>query len=349
MNIQSVLAAGRSEIVLLLKSIFRLLQWSVLISIGLLIVFILFPQPGRMPGDIAPGLQISGIQAGVVLIVMFLSSLAISSLVKSRTPGRKAWIGVHSGIVAISTASLFVLPQSCGPVAAAAYALFVFTPNVLGAMALRRVIAGHARAAALCARLICLFHPFRQARFQSSLFSAHALGSIDGKISAYRALALRATADQFAILNCFIPMAEDDWRGVLGQVRNTGNMTPLKRLEIRALGELGQIEEMVTTYAYASAEAVLSSYDLLLCRLYLLAFGGRVDGVQSLLNRQLRFLSWSTKTYWNFIARQAAGTLDGEARNRLVSAAHASDDETFRRTAQRHLDRAPAPGEDQPD
>jgi len=46
------------------------------------------------------------------------------------------------------------------------------------------------------------------------------------------------------------------------------------------------------------------------------------------------------KAYWSFIAAQAAGTEDDEARRVLVSFARDADDETFRRRAQRHLEAA---------
>jgi len=337
MNIQSVLAAGRSEVVRLLKSILRLLQWIVVFFI---IVFIGMPIVASIPPFGKMPAEISGIQAVVVSVVMVASLSAIVGLLKSQIPGRIAWVGVHTGIFAVAAASLSLLPQWSGPITAATFALFVFTPYVLNALASRTIIAGHARAAASYARLTLLFHPFRQSRFYSSLMSAHALRSIEGKVAAYRSLALQATPDEFSLLNCFIPMAQDDWAAVLGQVRSGGATSAMKRFEIRALGELGSIEEMIANFAYASAELTLRSHDLLLCRLYVLAFSGRVDGVRSLLTRELRFLSPRGKAYYTFIACKAAGTLDEETRSRLESAVQADDDETFRKSARRHLDAA---------
>jgi hypothetical protein len=112
-------------------------------------------------------------------------------------------------------------------------------------------------------------------------------------------------------------------------------------LEIRALGELGRVDEMATIYAIAAAESSLEPSDSLWCRLYVLAFTGHVDSVQSLLDRQLRSLSSERKAYWTFIACQAAGTHDEEVRRRLEAAADAADDETFRRAARRHLNASP--------
>jgi hypothetical protein len=94
--------------------------------------------------------------------------------------------------------------------------------------------------------------------------------------------------------------------------------------------------------AYMRAESGLSRHDLLFCRLFVLSFIGHVDDVRSLLGRQLRFLRPKNKAYWLFIAVQAAGIDDDEARRTLISFADATDDETFRKAARRHLAEAPA-------
>jgi hypothetical protein len=125
--------------------------------------------------------------------------------------------------------------------------------------------------------------------------------------------------------------------GVLTQVRSLADAKPMTWLKIRALGELGRLKEMAMTYAIAVAESNLGHRDSLWCRLYVLAFTGRVDGVQSLLSRQLRSLSSERKAYWTFIACQAAEAHDEEARRCLEAAADAAADETFRRAARRHL------------
>jgi hypothetical protein len=331
MSIPSALAICRSELVSLVKSIVRLLLWGVLIVIGALTVFVL-----------RQALHVLDVQTSVAFGLMFVSLLAISSLAKSQAPDRKTWIGVHAGIVAAGVAAVSWVPQWSGYIVGIALVLFAFTPNVLRQLAHRRAAAGYERAAAFYARLVCLFHPSRQIRFDSSFLTARALGSTGEKIAAYRALASHATPQQSALLNCWISIDQDDWEGVLGQLRSAGDTTGLKWLEIRALGELGRIDEMIMTYA--SAESVLSASNLPFCRLYVLAFSGRADAVRSLLSRQLRFVRPRNKAYWISIAGQTAETRDEEARRVLASYVRGADDETFRRTAQRHLDAGPTPG-----
>jgi drug/metabolite transporter superfamily protein YnfA len=158
------------------RSTKNLLSW-VLVIAGLLVLFVWLPT------------QISWPQLGLTYAAMFFSAVTLVRLVRSTIPGRHSWIGVHSGLLAIGFISMPLLPQWCGFITASAYVLLVFTPNVLSDLALRRSAAGHARAAASYARLLPLFHPSRQIRFDSSFLSAHALGSIEQKVAAYRALA----------------------------------------------------------------------------------------------------------------------------------------------------------------
>jgi len=340
MNIQHALAASRSELLFLVKSIVRVLLWVLLIAIGGLTLFVLFPPAGVMPWQTARSAQISAVQAWVLLAMMFLSLLSILLLAKSQNPERKTWIGIHAGIVGVGAVTFPWLPQWSGFIMAAVFVLLVYTPNVLGQVASRRASAGHMQAAAFYARLVCLFHPSRQVRFQSSFRRAQALGSTEEKIAAYRSLAAYATPEQSVLLNCYIAIARDDWEGVLGQIRSTAEASALKWLEIRALGELGRVEEMAMTYVWAEPD--LSASNRLFCRLYVLAFSGHFNGVRTLLGRRLRFLRSRNKAYWIFIASQAAGMHDDDARRILASYVSAADDETFRKAGQRHLAEARA-------
>jgi hypothetical protein len=223
------------------------------------------------------------------------------------------------------------------------FVLFAVVPNVLVWLGSRRLIGGYNRSAAICGRLVYLCHPSRYYQFFSSLWAAHALVSTNERISAYRALAVHATAEQLAVLNYYIAIAKDDWEGVLRQSRSASETASFpKRLEIRALGEIGQVEEMMKTYALAGS--ILRPPDLILCWLYVMAFSGYTDEVHSLLRRQLRFFKPRNKAYWIFVADQAAGVHEEDARRVLELFAHAADDETFHKAAQRHLAKAPAAG-----
>ena len=331
MTIKSALAACRSEVVSLLKSIVRLLTWSALICVAVFAVLVM-----------RTVFHVTGVEPSVAFGLMFLSLLVIFLLAKGQAPDRITWIGVYAGIVVVGIVAVSCVPQWSGHIVATTLALYVLTPNILLRLALRRAIAGYDRAAAFYARQARLFHPSRQVRFNAAFLTARALGSIEKSVAGYSELALHATPEELALLNCWIPRIQGDWEGMLGQIRGaTGAMSTVKPLEILALGELGRIDEMITIYA--AAESVLPASSLPVCRLYVLAFGGRLDSVRSLLSGQLRFVRSRNKAYWIFIASQAAGTHDEDARHVLASYMHAIDDETFHRSAQRHLGAGPTP------
>jgi hypothetical protein len=332
MNIQSVLAACRYEIALLVKSIIRLLWWLLTFALAVSSVYALLHAR-----------HVFSIQTSATSTFMLLSLVATFSLAKSQKPDRKTWISVHVCILAAGITAVLWVPQWSGYIVGTALSLFVFTPNLLLQLALRRASAGYDLAAVFYARLAYFFHPSRQFRFASSLRDTQALRSIDQKVANYRRLALQATPEQFALLNCCIPLAQSDWEGVLGQVRSAGvMMSALKWLEIRALGELGQLDEMIA--AYGSAASVLPAGDLPFCRLYVLAFSGRTNAVRSLLSRRLRFLAPRMNAYWMLVTSLAAGTHDEDAHRALESCLRASDDETFRKFAKRRMDAGLTPG-----
>jgi hypothetical protein len=338
MSLASVLAACRSELASLAKSIIRILFWVVLI----LVVFVLLPQAwvALVPQQAR---EFFGIQTSVAFGLIAVSLAAIWAIAKNRTPDGKTWIGTFAGIAAAGIAAVVWLPQWSGYIVASALVLFVVAPIMLFVLARRRQAAGYPNAAAFYARPAWVLHPSRHMRLEASFLAAQTLASIEEKIAAYRALLSDATPEQSVSLNSWIAMDQDDWESMLAQSRSAGDKpSALKSHEIRALGELGRVDEMIATYA--SAESVLSREGLLVCRLFVLAFGGRTDAVRSLLGSQFRSLSARNKAFWIFIAGRAAGKADEEARRVLMSYARAADDEAFRRRVQRHLNAAPPPG-----
>ncbi len=187
MNIQSVLAACRYEIALLVKSIIRLLWWLIIFALAVSSVYALLHAR-----------HVFSVQTSAASTFMFLSLVATFSFAKSQRPDRKTWISVHVCILAAGIAAVLWVPQWSGYIVGTALSLFVFTPNLLLHLALRRASAGYDLAAVFYARLAYFFHPSRQFRFASSLRDIQALGSIDQKVANYRRLALQATPEQFA-------------------------------------------------------------------------------------------------------------------------------------------------------
>src|SRR5215831_638281 len=95
-------------------------------------------------------------------------------------------------------------------------------------------------------------------------------------------------------------------------------MSPLptpSHARIRALGELGRLDEMVQIYQKAARQLPLGSRRE--CMLFVLAFTGRVERVQPLLDRPSFAIDDDSKTYWMGVARLRRDIHDEAARSML--------------------------------
>jgi hypothetical protein len=171
----------------------RLLLFGALMFFFVIILSIVFPPARLLLGQ--PPSVISDAHFWLLTAVLSGSGFAIGWLARSpQIPDRASWSGVHAGILAIALAALIWAPEA-GFVAGAAL-LLTWTPWTLRGIAYRRARAGYTGAAAFYLRLACILHPSSNIRFQSAVWDAYALGQIEKKVVAYRALALRAPPKQ---------------------------------------------------------------------------------------------------------------------------------------------------------
>src|SRR5262249_37519523 len=112
--------------------------------------------------------------------------------------------------------------------------------------------------------------------------------------------------------------------------------------EIRALGELGRLEEMVQTYRGAERWLVPSKRHE--CLLFVCAFTGRLGCVEHLLGRALRILGDELKAYWIAVTRLRRDRQDSAARTTLQGWVANGLDARVRRSAARELERAEQAG-----
>jgi hypothetical protein len=138
-----------------------------------------------------------------------------------------------------------------------------------------------------------------------------------------------------------------DWDGLLMLARaHDVEFSEAKPREIRALGELGRLDEMVRTYEDAERRLLPPSRQQ--CRLFVFAFAGRIAAVQQLLNGALAALDDETKAYWTAVAQLRVDRQDEVARGALRWLAESSTSEGVRRSAAQQLRQtdlagAPAP------
>jgi len=318
------------ELRLFARSLVRLVVWSGLFIGGLTAFFAAAPYAGAALRHASRG---ESLEMFAALVVMAFALLTIMSVARWKGPDRSSWIAVGVFIVALGAATIYWLPGWSGMITATAYALLILVPAIAGRRAQEQLAAGRVRQAAGAMRLASWFHPSRLLRFYARFFAAQALGPIDAKVAAYAALERTATPEQAVMLGQWTAIARDDWTSVLDQV-HAASRSPV--LEIRALGELGRIDETIAICA-----ALPRRFDrtaLVHCRLYALAFGGRREVVAALLRGRLKHVADRSKAYWSFVAAQAAGAGDDAGlRRALADCARAGDDESFRRAAERHL------------
>ena len=144
---------------------------------------------------------------------------------------------------------------------------------------------------------------------------------------------------QRALARLLLAHERRDWNGLLTLARD-GDVpfTDAKPREIRALGELGRLDEMVQTYQKAAKRLPLASRRE--CMLFAFAFTGRVERVQPLLDRPSFAIDDDSKTYWMGVARLRRDIHDEAARSMLRRLTETGTPDGVRRSAAQQLQQA---------
>jgi membrane associated rhomboid family serine protease len=275
------------------------------------------------------------------VVLMVASVLTASAHVMQRPPGWQGWAAVNLLVLVTGAVSLRWLPQWSGLVTAGTYFPLVLAPSKLLNAARRQSVRGTTRATVIYKRLASLLHPTARMRFDAAVTAALAQEPIEQKVAALRALARRATPQQELVLDAQIATVQGDWNAVLDVVRRAdeGLRPEFAFLEIRALGETGRLDDMVQAFPKEKIGPVWSQNYF--CRLFVLAFAGRLDSVRLLLAQKP---SLHSKDYWIAIAAKASGCNEAEWRRVMATFARTTKNESFRRAAQRHLAAMSVPG-----
>jgi hypothetical protein len=311
------------------RPIVRGLVWSGLFVGALSLILIGVLPPGSGGFGLGRFLPPPTVETFAAVTVIIASIVGIGWM--ARPTGQRSGIVAYAIVVAIGAAALWWLPQWSGLVAVVALVALIFAPGWLAALSLRQMMTGWRRRAAVSGRLASWLHPSRAMRFYAAFLRARTLTSIDAEAAAYAAMRPGATPQELRFLDCVTAWARGDLTGVLDYSRD---VPELRGYEIRALAELGRVDEMIT--AFAALRPRPRGRQLDLYRLIALAFAGRVDGVRTLVQGKLRSMRPEAAAYLSFIAATAAGLSD-DSRRALTDHARESDDESFRRAAQRHL------------
>lgn len=282
------------------------------------------------------------LQLIVTINVMAICGLAILLSLLQRLPGVGSWVAVNALVLVTGAVGLWLDSEWTGVAVAGLFVPLVLAPLVLLRLVQQRRLANRRAEAARFGRLAATLHPSRQWRFNAALLEADAIDDEDQRAAVLRGMAEAATARDRGVILLALRRGEDDWAGVLALCRAEGLAGPFAAYGIRALGELGQLEEMVEIYA--AAKDRLAGVELATVQLFVLAFCGAPVAVERLLKGQLAALEPEAKAYWRAVAAKFAGEPEARWRAALEELAHSSANGTTRRAAARHAATPAAPG-----
>ncbi len=274
--------------------------------------------------------------------LMVISALAIVSVL-TQMPWRDnlLWLAVNTLVIVAGLAGMHWLPDWSALPTAAIFVPFVLTPIAASALSRRSAMLNQPERAAFLARLASLLHPSDRTRFNAAVLRALAAPTRAARVTALLDLKARyleagASADQSLQLDILAARQADDWRAVLKYIRRLPAQVPgMGELEVRALGELGQIDEMARCYD-AAREHLVGSYATD-AQLFVLAFGGKVGAVDVLLERAKSSFDADTRAYWSAIARRAAGEPEASWKPIFETLAGSGGNDLLRRRASAKL------------
>lgn len=259
----------------------------------------------------------------LLFTVVVAWALGVPRVARAARLGQTGWLAVYGGLLAITLLGAYHWPDWFGIVSALLFALLVIVPSVLQRQLWQLMGAQRYVEAARVAAILRLLHPADGNLELPAMISAleaaqrghlaQAEAGLTRIIEGSPALAPQARVHLFRM--------RGDWQGYLDSTRAQTSAElslDLGQLNsrLRALGETGQIEELVTTYAAhatklaAPANALVRVY----AQLFVAAFAGRLDVLERLLSGPLSFLGEPTHLYWRATCAYAAGQPEqGEA------------------------------------
>lgn len=277
------------------------------------------------------------VQHFLAVNMMVVSALAILlSLMQSGLRAGKLWIAVNLLVIAVGLAALQFAPVSAGSIVACVFVPLVVSPFLLGQLMHRAVLKGNMGSAAILGRVLAILHPTRQFRLNAAVTSALSRQTVPEQLAAFEEIAADANPAERITIRGYALRAQNDWQGLLEHFReHRDEIAGVGSLEVRALGELGRLDEMVQAYELAAPR--LNPYDMLEARLFLLANGGRPDAVQDLLKGPLAALGDDAKAYWTSIALRASGAPLATWQEPLRTTLAKSRNKLFKARAERTL------------
>ena len=247
------------------------------------------------------------------------------------------WLLVNALVLVLTVVALELAPDHVGTIVGVFAVPFVVMPVVLWQVSRKRLLQWRYGDAALASRVAAILHPSPTARLNAALCAAQAIDSSKQQLAALEALKPGRSPQELAAIDVVAGRVRDDWPALL-KLASVPNAAGIGWLEVRALGEIGRIDDMAQ--AYARQISSLAGSDRHMTALFVQGFCGRPAAVERLLDTRLAILADDIKIYWRLIARLAADPDDQTVRAELATLADTTHHEQLRLAARRHLGRS---------
>ncbi|HSV16521.1 MAG TPA: rhomboid family intramembrane serine protease [Tepidisphaeraceae bacterium] len=257
------------------------------------------------------------------ILLWFAGSSCVVNLINASraSPPLRGWVGVSAFILAIAAFLYYLHPDIAGLTAGSLWMALVLAPALLQRRIARLTVAQQYATGWRLASVVRWLHPFdgvwQQARLLRALDVAES-GSLDEAAAmleqvasdAPPRVARAATGHRFRLLG--------EWPQLIAFVERSASARSLQRdpqllsAYLRALGETGQINEMLATierYRDALDSPAFTNVRHM-CRLQAFVFAGEPDHVQHILTGPLRVLPPVAQQYWIGTAELAAGQIE---------------------------------------
>ena len=271
----------------------------------------------------------------VAINVMMVSFLALLIGLFNRQQSSLSILLLHALVVVTGAVALYAGFGHAGTLVAVIFTLVVLPPGVLVQASQRAYALARYPAAARYAKLAAFVHPTPAMRFGARLLVALADDDQERSAKTLEALRPQARGRVRHTIDVTIARVRGRWGDVLSIIEAAGDARGLQEFEIRALGELGRVDEMVA--AYERCKSKFLGISLRNVQLFVLAFCGQRQAVALL--RQSRKLPMHPDflTYWDAIATFNAPGRREEGRGMLTRLAEDSELAAVRCAAQRYL------------
>ncbi len=282
-------------------------------------------------------------QTVVALALMALSSVHLLRAMAVAAQRKPAWIAVNATVVLVGLVAIVWYADWAGYLVVAVFLPLVQLPILLAQRMATLMAQDRPRAAARVAHLLSWVAPWAVHRHMAALY--HALDSADARSTLAELERLDDGSDPTLRIGMRLVRGRllADWADVLRLCEANADPT-LFAMQVRALGELGRVPDMLQLYRDRSGTVPASLHDQ--AHLPLMAFSGRVDAVERLLSRAS--LQADTNSYWRAVARLSDGAADGAARAELTRLATDGVRAQTRAIARAFLDRLMPPDAPRP-